>query len=91
MTRVLAQVSSEEAGKDRWTELVVHEGPTSLVGVSTPPGYILEILGCSRVPGETVRRRCTYFATRDELIAGGLRARGGGMSNLARQLLDLLP
>lgn len=73
------QVSSEAPGKLRWTELSLTGGPGD---------YVLTVEGISDLPEEWDHAKTLYCAKASEVV-NGLRAPGGGISNLAKELLRL--
>ena len=60
--RRLAFASSEKDGRDRWTELSVYHVPL----LRRP--WVAEALGCSNVPGETVKRRVLASASLERAL-----------------------
>lgn len=71
-------VSSKTDEKDRWTELQLERFSAT--------EYIVEVRGCSDIVGEWDHAKSKECETAAEVIEA-LRAPGGGISNLALELL----
>lgn len=57
---LIAHADSHTPDKDRWTELNLYR--------TTVGSYVVEALGCTRLPGEITRRRLTVVVNAAQII-----------------------